>query len=368
MNQILKDIKNRAFKLDVLGGLLLLLVGIGLTWYSSPHFFPYFFAKAPDLFQTSSSEFKEGNWYKCDNNVLLDYYCSDNSGRYYITTTKDGEYMGFFVYKNKTDIADQIANATYDYMEGKSDSMSSQFLSGKGYLAKMEPTEERYFTEFFEYDGKSIDEYKVTYYTFRLVTPWKLLTDDNGNSDIYTWFGLVIALVGIVMIIYFIVGGYKKPFDKAMKDYGILPESLDMDMMRAQQDDVAYIGEKYVAFATSVGGYVIPYNCLIWAYVEITRTQHRTYGIKTGTSKSYKMVFWDNNQKKNTVDVKDEERGYRILDEIHARAPYFMMGYNEDIANAADNGRFGDIVRAVDERRDQFYRGYEDVRDSEENI
>ena len=119
MNQIMKDIKKKMFKVLVLGGLGFFAGGLILIALTCPHLFPYFFAKAPNLFETSSSEFKEDNWYKCDNNVLLDYYCSDESGRYYITTTDDGEYMGFYVYNNKTDLADQITDATYDYLDGK---------------------------------------------------------------------------------------------------------------------------------------------------------------------------------------------------------------------------------------------------------
>ena len=354
MNQIMKDIKKKVFMVYVLGGLGFFVGGLLIMAVSCPHLFPYFFAKTPNLFETSSSEFKEDNWYKCDNNVLLDYYCSDESGRYYITTTDDGEYMGFYVYNNKTDLADQITDATYDYLDGKTDSLPSMSISGKGYLAKMEQSEERYFREFFEYDGKSIEDYKVCFYTFRLVTPWKIITDDNGHSDFYVWLGMMLSVLGIVFIILFLTGQYKREMSKNMKNYGILPESLDQDMMRAYHEDIAYIGEKYVVFASTYGGFVIPYNCLIWAYVEITNTTHRTYGIKTGTTKSYNIVIWDNNGKKNTVTIKDEERGHRIIDQIYARAPYFFRGYNDELANATDNGRFGDLLRAVDERRNEF--------------
>ncbi|MBO4864322.1 MAG: hypothetical protein J5517_08140 [Eubacterium sp.] len=363
----MKDIKRRAFKLDILGGIVLFLLGIVFTWACSPHLFPYFFAKKSNLFETSSSQFKDERWYKCDNNMLLGYYCADKSGRYYLTTTKDGEYMGFYVYNNKTDIADEIVQATYEYMDGRKDSLSSLYLSGKGYLAKMGPEEEGFFTEYFNYNGKTIDDYNVKLYTFRMITPWKALTNDNGKTSLWVWVAIIMILFGIILILNYLTGNYKRVFTDALKKYGILPESLEKDMMFALHEDVAYIGEKYATFATPIGGFVIPYNCLIWAYLEVMKTQHYFYGIKTGVSEEYKLVFWDHNHKKNTVDIKKEEIGNKILDELYTRAPYFIKGYNEKLATfVTDDAFYRDMVKEVDERRNQFFDPQPDVPETKE--
>ena len=113
----------------------------------------------------------------------------------------------------------------------------------------------------------------------------------------------------------------------------------------------SYIGNEHAVFFTQPNTFVIPYNALVWAYVQVEKTQHKAYGIKTGTSTSYRIVMWDINHKKNMVNTKSEEIGNQIIDEMLRRAPYFYRGYNEELANMTDNGRYDEMVRAVEEKR-----------------
>ena len=61
--------------------------------------------------------------------------------------------------------------------------------------------------------------------------------------------------------------------------------------------------------------------------------------------------MWDIKKKKNMVNVKSEDVGNKIIDEMLARAPYFYRGYNETLANMCDGGQFDEMVRAVEEKR-----------------
>jgi len=355
MEQIYKAIKKGTFKSYILVGLFFLLLGLVGFWGINNKLFKYVFVKAPDLFETSSSQYADGKWFTCDNNILYDYYASDDKGRYYVTSTNDGEYMGFYVRNNKTDIADKISDGTYDYLDGKETELPPIYLSGKGYLKEMSATEVRFFEDFFEAGGANLDDYTFTYYNFYMVTPLSLIVDDEGDNNIfYSILAIISFICGAALIIYILSGGYKRSIKKSMTQYGILEDVLIRDMATATRIDNALIGDKHVLFISFSGSIVMPYDSLIWAYVMITTTKHTTYGIPSGTSKSYSFNMWDRNHKKNMVNIKDDAIGHQILDEMYRRAPYFFTGFNNDLANATNNGNFSSMISAVDERRNAF--------------
>ena len=117
--------------------LILIIIGLAISCGICNHLFKYLFAKAPDLWETPSSEFAEGQWYTCDNNLLYDYYGSDDSGRYYVTSTNDGEYMGFYVYDNQTELADKISNDTFEYLDGNQSELSQEYLDDTEFMAEV---------------------------------------------------------------------------------------------------------------------------------------------------------------------------------------------------------------------------------------
>ncbi len=353
MKKIYAEARSLAFKLFFLGGLILVIIGIVITFGICNHLFKYLFVKAPDLWETPSSEYAEGKWYTCDNNILYDYYCSDDSGRYYVTSTNNGEYMGFYVYNDQTELADKISNDTFENLNGKQNELSSEYLSGKGYLTEMSATEARYFRYYFESEDSSAEDYNLVLYNYRLVTPWKLIVDDNGDNHIfYMSIGLLVVILGLFSMCHFIFGGYKKPFTKSIQRYGIMEDVLDRDMQHAVAISNSYVGDKHLLVYNPPTSIIIPYSALVWAYVQVTTTKHTTYGIPSGTSKSYSLILWDRNRNKNTIGVKTEETGHKILDEMYRRAPYFFSGFTNELANATDNGQFNSLIQAVDERRE----------------
>lgn len=359
MNQIYSRIKKSSAGLFIGGGLAFLLIAALIFIFVCSTFFKYFFADAPDLFSVPSSSYSTGDWYTCNNNILFDYYCSDEDGRYYVTATNDLEYFGFYVYKKDFDLADRITDGSYKFMNMETDAPPAEFISAKGYLQPMDPSEKRYFKQFFEHDDVTADDFDMKFYTFKPMTPWRALTDDNGDNNLFYFIvAIALAISGIFCIIHFITGGYKKSLKKSISTYGILPELLENDMNHAVNIQNAYIGSEHVLFAQAAGSKVIPYNALIWAYVMITTTKHTTYGIPTGTSKSYQLIFFDRNKRKIFFNVKDEAIGHQMLDAIFARAPYIFCGFSEELASATNNGRFDEMVRAVDERRSHTVNQY----------
>ena len=131
-----------------------------------------------------------------------------------------------------------------------------------------------------------------------------------------------------------------------------MEDALDRDMETAVAISNSYVGDKHLLVYTPPTSIIIPYSALVWAYVQVTTTKHTTYGIPTGSSKSYALILWDRNRNKNQINVKNEETGHKILDEMYRRAPYFFSGFTNDLADATDNGRFNSLIQAVDERRE----------------
>ena len=84
MNVIYSKLKKSAGKVYIIGGIMLMLIGVGITCGIGHDLFHYLFIDEPDLFESKSSSYEEGEWFTCDNNILFDYFASDDSGRYYL--------------------------------------------------------------------------------------------------------------------------------------------------------------------------------------------------------------------------------------------------------------------------------------------
>ena len=347
MDKIYKEIKKNSFKFHIGAGIGMILIGILAFFIDCPKLFPYFFYSKDKLSSLSSSEFEDGKWCTCDCNILFDYYAYNDDGRSYLAINQDGEYYGFFVNNNKTDVADEIADATYDFFDGKAP-LSSKSLKGKGYITEMDSKEKDYFIEFF---GDQFEEYHVKYYTFHMVTAWSLITNEGGfRVFMFMIIGVVLVVWGFYLIISYILGAPKKAFKKATEEYNVNMDLLENDMHFAKQIGKAYIGNNYTIFFSGTKVGIMPHDLLVWAYLRKIVTQNKTYGIKTSTSTTYRLELWDRNKKMNNVDVKSEELANQILDEMHTQAPHFLLGYTQEIADAA-NGRYDELVAFVDDRK-----------------
>ena len=119
MKEIMGKITKRAAGLFIGGGLIVLIAGSILFFFCFPHLFGYLFKSKPDLFEASSQDYEEDAWFSCNNNILFDYYCSDNYGRYYITATNDGKYFGFYVRDKDVERRTALPNRPMQYMTEK---------------------------------------------------------------------------------------------------------------------------------------------------------------------------------------------------------------------------------------------------------
>lgn len=263
--------------------------------------------------------------------------------------------MGFYVYNKDLEDAESITNDTYSYLDGETTELSQLYPTGKGYIDEMDATEKRYFKNYFEYDGASIDDYDVCYYTFRLTSFGNLLFKDNGNAHpVYTIIGILILVVGVYFIVQIFTGGYKKDFEKSLETYGIQKEAMEQDMTYAKKIENVYLSTRYM-LTTGMTSAIYPFSAIVWAYVLQTNTKHKVYGvIPAGTTVSYQIVFWDRNKCKISFNVKNNDVAHTILQEMNSRAPYIIYGFSDELARATDSEEFNSLVAAVDQRRAEY--------------
>lgn len=346
MNEIYKKVKKKAIGLYLILGLIVAAVGVAACWFALNAIIKYSTA-SDDLWEEEEINWEYDNWYACENNIFLGAYAEDRFGSYYITLTEEGHLIGFFVPEREEEKADKIMEDCWLYMDGESWDWPEEHLSGKGYLKSMSVDERKLFDKWFE-EYMDVEEGDLVYKTFYLINPWDAIKMED--NVFVTVIGICFFIVGLILVILFLTGNYKKNFGKTLAKYNITEEMLETDMAGAVKKDDIWIGSRYL-LAIALPMAIVPYDRLIWAYTHTTITKHRMYGIiPMGTTKSYALKFVDRDNKETTVQVKKEAMGIQILQILTAKAPYIICGYDESLAQM-HNINFHAMIDKVEENK-----------------
>ncbi|MDE5965395.1 MAG: hypothetical protein K2G89_00985 [Lachnospiraceae bacterium] len=286
-------------------------------------------------------------FYTFEGNMLLDYYGSDDEGYYYIMPTLDGKYMGCFVYNSDKSIADQIVEESYKYWSGETEAEPTTFLKGKGYVYDMGDNEAQYFKEYFEEAGAGASVMAALEYKTFVLTPFGKVID---FSDAFIMLlGVVFAICGIVYIGGFLTGAYKKQPAKYMAEYHLSESEVVSDLTYAIHRKNMDIGKRYVMLYAD-SSKLLAYEQMLWCYVSITKTKHRTNGIPTGTTYTYQVFFVMRDKKKHTLNVKTEAEGQEIVSTISEMAPHVICGYHKEL-DAMVKSNFAQLIKIVDDHK-----------------
>lgn len=325
--------------------------GAAVFWGNMYEFFDYFFAKT-DIFSLYASEIKAKEYYSCENNVLLDWYASDDEGFYYVTPVYLNEiestYMGFYVYAEDSETAYKIVKETWDTME--TGGYSQTYLSGKGYVYNMTGTEKDHFIEWFEAAGA--DEEIIDNLLFKtfVLLPFHRAVDEFEEFWPAVIVGGAIAIPGICSIIFFIAGGFRRRVKKTIKNYKLDEQNIAYDLDNGISFKKFDLGRKYAVVYGSISKLIVLDN-LVWVYSTVTRTKHRMYGVLTvSTSVSYSLTMIDRDKNTYSLEVRNEEYGQQIMRAVSANAPFIIFGYDDSLAHMRSNN-FSEMIRIVDERK-----------------
>lgn len=293
--------------------------------------------------------------YSFEGNMFLDYYGSDEEGYYFIMPTIDKKFMGCFVYTENQATAMQIVDEYQKYLTQERDKEPETFLTGKGYVYEMSSKEKQYFREymnaFFDAAGVSGGEDYLVYKTFVLAPMSKVI---DGSDYFIAILGILFAIFGFCYTISFFTGSYKKQPQKYIATYGISESEVAGDITYSIHRKNIDIGRKY-ALCYGSSSYLIPYDQLLWTYVHITKTRHRTYGIPTGTTYSYQVFFVMRDKSKYDVTVKNEAEGQEIVKDICEAAPHVIGGFHEEL-DQMFNKNINDLIRIVEEHKEELAR------------
>lgn len=356
MNDVLKKIKRKSIARGIAIAVVIIIAGaiIGAACCSD---LIHYYTANDDLFETPAEYLKEDDWYTCANNILLDYYASDDDGYYFITPvdTLDGEgtYIGFYVCNKDAELASQISDETYAYLMDEGD-YPEDYLVGAGKIHEMDSYEARYFEEYFEESEASQDTIdNLCYYTLELTTRNNLI-DATEVFGILIFLGTLIG--GIVLIIRQSTGGYLKSAKATMKMFNISMQDLEADMQMSTNIGRFYFGRKYM-LVEDMTPKLVDYDKLVWAYTSIHKTVHKLYYIiPVGTTKTYSVVFVDRSHNRIEANTKSEEQGKQIIDNLTRLAPHAIVGYSDELLRryTAD---FAGMCKYVDDRKYNQFNG-----------
>ena len=295
--------------------------------------------------------------YSFEGNLFLDYYGTDDEGYYFIMPTIDQKFMGCFIYSGTDNFVTAMENVQQyqSYLIGETDNEPEKNVTGKGYVYEMASSEKQYFREymnaFFEAAGVSNGEDYLVYKTFVLAPMSKVV---DGSDYFIAILGLLFAVFGLWYTISFFTGSYKKQPKKYIATYGLSESEVAGDIAYAIHRKNIDIGRKY-ALCYGTSSYLIPYDQLLWTYVHITKTRHRTNGIPTGTTYTYQVYFAMRDKNKYDVSVKSESEGQEIVKDICEAAPHVIGGFHEEL-DKMFNKNVNDVIRIVEEHKEELAR------------
>ena len=313
-------------------------------------------------FATASSEYREmsdyseyqlqtGDYYKLsDYNMVIDSFAEDSDGEYFIIYRNwDEKWMALYLKGADKTKAEAIMEENWAYLDGTSDSFSSQTISVKGRLRKMDSDEEDFFRQWMESGGWSAEE---------IVSEADFRTLDTSDSLIGMYvMGGILAAIGLGLLIFsirgFFGGGYQKKVMARIQEKGISPERISYDLSNGTNYKNLTVTPSFVLLS-GTSAEILFYDELVWVYGQTHTTVHKLYGIiPTGKTVTHNVLFVDRDNKTHTGSCKNEEESGQIITQINTFAPYLVTGYSEEIAQLAQ-GDFAGMVRYVDEKRTGF--------------
>ena len=247
--------------------------------------------------------------------------------------------MGIFFDESDSKVAEKIYNGLY--------SGDFQYISGSGRVRKMKSDEKKFFKDkCLEAYGEEIEDIEdhLVYKTLEYKTFPRMM---GGKDWIMGLMGLALFVGGVIFIVT-MNGGRKEATNKILAS-GVNPVQFTKDFQSGTKIGKLITITDDAVVIQGISPKVFFFKDLVWVYPKITTTQNKTYGIKTSQTKTYQVIFTERNKKATPVTVNYVDQG-RMVETVHEKAPYIIVGYNYDIATAVQND-FGGIINAVDNKK-----------------
>ena len=299
----------------------------------------------------SELQLQTGDYYTLsDCNMIIDSFAEDSKGEYFILYRPwDEKWMSLYLTGSGKTSAEAIMEENWAYFDGSASAFSSQSITVKGRLRKMDRDEEEFFRQWMEGSGWTADE---------ISQDADLRTLDT--SDTMTGMpiaGGVLTVIGLILMFFalrgFVGGGYQKKVMQKIRERGISPERISYDLSNGTAYKNITVTPSFVLIS-GTSAEILFYDELVWVYGQIHTTVHKLYGIiPTGKTVTHNALFVDRNRTTHTGICKNEDESNQIIRQINTFAPYLVTGYSGQIEEMA-KGDFAGMVSYVDEKRASF--------------
>lgn len=191
-----------------------------------------------------------------------------------------------------------------------------------------------------------------------------MLDASSGPQTAFGWGGWSALVVGVLVLLFSarkltVARGWTSdisthPDARSLEKYGTprdVSEQIDSDVRKSQSDIGSIrLSSKWLLLPTTYGMTIMSLGDLVWAYQKTV--QHRTNFIPTG--KTYQVLIFDRHAQKIEHQM-SEQNVQQFLLEISARAPWTVLGFDQEIERAWNRDRAG-FIGAVDERKREIAR------------
>lgn len=328
---VLKEIKKRKSRSMLICVLTFFVLGIGLMALMFNGAMSVF-GKKTDIYNATNKKISNADYakveidkynlygrfteeYKSQNNVKTTtaYYCAllvgEESDKRLMAVKVDAKY------KSKL----QKIEKEYTDLDNGIESDERTVIKVEGTLKKMDGRLYQYFKEFVMDYGYTEDE--VPFVTLNLC-----LEDEGVNGQtLFFLIGVGLVVIAIILLIYMLTTGgirkIKKQFNGMTQEE---LERIDNDYMNAVTISKHVKIGRYYTFIMNTGK-VLKNDELVWAY--ISKVQHRTNGIPTGTT--YSVIAYDVNQKSLNIPAKNEQMCQAIMDQYAQISDKIILGYDD---------------------------------------
>ena len=360
---MLEEMKKKSVKAIMPISILLIVVGVVLLAVFGPDFFTY--VKGPVDFNTLTMDEIDNQFVKIDYNFSYGTFAEETTTRtrngvkvsegvtsrmnivlisgvdHYFEKENDGfRYMGICFEKKDFSKADRVDENVIDFFNTFEEwyydsSITNEELLGTlkdhyeftGQIVKMTDEMYAYYKEFFldeDYTLEEIEEYCSPYY----IKVGYMKHGEYGLVIFLTILGLILTVIGILVIVRAVTGGFQKKLIKELNKSAFGLSRVESDFQSAVTLCKGYkIGREYL-YVMGAGSSVHLLSEFLWAYIH--QTTHKTYFITTG--KSFSVNVCKDNKKSFMINVKNNAEATSVLETLQKACPGLILGYSDEAA------------------------------------
>lgn len=340
-----EELKKKVLKGSLAWSIILILVGLGLAGWNAMDAF-YCVRGGVDFTTLEPDQI---------NNQVVKLDLTDNFGSYMYQSSKNTKtnretrtHLYYVIWSGDDESTDwrfmsiKVPVKYESQMEAMAEATSvgeiSDPITFYGKVKKLDATETRYFTEYFEEVGwteEDIAAGTLLYYIDAFAVP----SLSMGLYIILFAGGVIILIYGIFKIASAASGGALKKLHQDIADAGFTEASIESDYRDAQSFDkkgTLKVGKLMTYYMAGTIPRALPNSKIMWAYQNTVT--HRTNGVKTGTTYNV-MVFDEITPKGHTFPVANETVAQDMLNYYNATLPWVVVGYSDELKKLYNKDR-----------------------------